>query len=281
MLSRLLIYLEAPTAAAKVVAALRAAPTQEEQIDLAVALRSLKTGWTTPLREEYFRWFITAEGYRGGNTFASSLRRAKNDAVGLLSDSDKAELKTVLEARPERRSPREALAARTLVKEWKLDELVPIVERGMKSKRDFERGRQLYSAVACSACHRFANEGGSVGPELTGVVGRFGVRDLVESMVDPSKVISDQYQAINIRKKDGDTLSGRIANLSAANVNVVEDMFDPGRMTNVRRPDIAAMEPSKVSMMPEGLLNTLKEDEIQDLLAFLLSRGDPQHAMYR
>jgi putative heme-binding domain-containing protein len=246
-----------------------------------MALRSLKGGWTPALREEYFRWFITAENYRGGNTFASSLRRAKGNAVEMLSEDEKVALKPILEARVERKSPRDALAARALVKEWKLEELVPVVERGLKSGHNFDRGRQLYGAVGCAACHRFVNEGGSVGPDLTGVVGRFSVRDLLESIVEPSKVISDQYQAINIRKKDGETISGRIANLSAAVVNVVEDMIDPGRMTNVRRSDIESMEPSKVSMMPEGLVNSLKEDEIEDLVAYLLSRGDAQHAMFR
>ena len=111
--------------------------------------------------------------------------------------------------------------------------------------------------------------------------GRFSVHDLLESIVEPSKIVSDQYQAINIKKTDGDIISGRVANLSGSNINVVEDMFDPGRMTNVRRMDIEAIEPSKVSMMPEGLLNSLKLDEIQDLIAFLLSRGDSQHAMYQ
>ncbi|MEX2139397.1 MAG: family 16 glycoside hydrolase, partial [Pirellulales bacterium] len=281
LLGRLLIYLEAPSAATKVVAALEAAPTQEEQIDLAVALRSLKTGWTTPLRERYFRWFTLAESYRGGNTFASSLRRAKTDAVAMLSDEERSALRPVLEAQAERRSPRDLLAARPIVKEWTLDELVPLAENGLKGGRSFERGRQLYSAVACAACHRFVNEGGSMGPDLTGVVGRYSVRDLLESLTDPSKVISDQYQAIVIHTQDGRVISGRVGNLSGANVNIVEDMFDPGRMTNVRRSEIEMMEPSPTSMMPQGLLNTLKADEIQDLIAYLLSRGDSEHAMYQ
>jgi len=55
---------------------------------------------------------------------------------------------------------------------------------------------------------------------------------------------------------------------------VIENMFAPNDFTNVKRQDIESMEPSKVSMMPEGLMNSLKEDEIQDLVAFLLSRGD-------
>jgi putative heme-binding domain-containing protein len=281
LLARLLIYLESPTAAAKVVRALRSAPTQEEQVDLAVALRSLKSGWTTPLREEYFRWFATAESYRGGNTFASSLRRAKRDAVELLSDDERTALTPILESRAEFKSPRELLAARPIIKEWTLSELVPIVERGLKGGRDFERGRQLYSTVACSACHRFANEGGALGPELTGVVGRYGVRDMLESIVEPNKVISDQYQAIIITTTGGKVITGRIGNLGAGNVNVIEDMFEPGRLTNVRRADIDFMEPSPVSMMPQGLLNTLTESEIQDLIAFLFSRGDPQYPAYK
>jgi putative heme-binding domain-containing protein len=281
LLARLLIYLEAPSAAAKVVAALEEAPTQEEQIDYAVALRTLKTGWTMPLRERYFRWFTLAQSYRGGNTFASSIRRAKSDAVETLSNEERTALRPILEAEPQRTSPRDLLAARPFVKQWTLDELITLVEDGLKGGRNFERGRQLYSSVACSACHRFVNEGGSVGPDLTGVVGRYSVRDLLESIVVPSKVISDQYQAIMIQTKDGRVVTGRIGNLSGANVNVVEDMLDPGRMTGVRRSDIEMMEPSPTSMMPEGLLNTLSAEEVQDLIAYLLSRGNPEHAMYR
>jgi len=280
LLSRLLVYLEAPSAAAKGVAALRAAPTQEEQVELAVSLSSLKTGWTAPLREDYFRWFTTAESYRGGNTFSSSLRHVKANAVELLSAADRAALKPILEAKAVVKSPREALAARPIVREWTLGELLPLVEKGIKNGRNFERGRQLFGAVGCSACHRFVNDGGSVGPELTGVSGRFSLHDLLESIVEPSKVVSDQYEATIIRKKDGDSVIGRIANLNNANVDVVEDMFDPGRMVSISRATIESMEPSAVSMMPEGLVNSLKVEEIQDLVAYLLSRGDAENAMF-
>jgi hypothetical protein len=58
-------------------------------------------------------------------------------------------------------------------------------------------------------------------------------------------------------------------------------MLDPGRMTGVRRSDIESMEPSQASMMPPGLLTTLKQDEIEDLIAYLLSRGDAEHEFYR
>lgn len=281
-LANLLVYLQSPTAASKVMAVFRNAPTQEEQIEYALALRALKAGWTLPLREEYFRWFVTkAATYRGGNTFASSLRTMKSQAVENLSAEEKTALKGILEAKPEQKSPLELLAARKFVKEWTLGELVPVVERGLNGGRNFERGRRLYGEVACASCHRFDNDGGSVGPDLSAVAGRFNVHDLLESIVEPNKTISDQYGAVVIRKKNGDVVTGRVANLSGNNLNIVENMLEPGRMTNVRRSDVESMEPSKVSMMPEGLLSSLKEEEIQDLAAYLLSRGDSKHAMFR
>ncbi len=281
LLARLLIYLEAPTAAAKVIEALQAAPTQEEQIDYAVALRTLKSGWTPPLREAYFRWFADAESYRGGNTLASSLRTAKNQAIETLSGEEKQALAAVLQAKGERKTPRELLEARPAIRNWTVEELMPVVEKGLQGGRDFARGRQAYHAVACSVCHRFSQEGGAVGPELTNVVGRYSPRDLLESIVTPSKVISDQYQAIVIQTKKGKTITGRVGNLAAANLNVIEDMFDPGRMTNVDREEIESITPGTVSMMPEGLLNSLTSEEIQDLFAYLLSRGDPEHPAFK
>ncbi len=190
-----------------------------------------------------------------------------------LSEQERAALKTVLDARPAHKSPRDLLAARKPVKDWTLAELVPIVERGLGGHRDLERGRRLYGAVACASCHRFGVEGGGVGPDLTAVAGRFNVRDLLESIVQPSKVISDQYAAIAIAKKDGQVVVGRVGNLHGDTLHIIEDMFDPGQTTNVRRSDIEEMKPSDVSLMPLGLLNSLNEEEVQDLVAFLLARG--------
>jgi putative heme-binding domain-containing protein len=282
-LAQLLVYLQSPGAATKIMALMRAAPTQEEQIDYALNLRALKTGWTTPLREEYFRWFnTTATAYRGGNTFASSLRRISTEAQATLTDDERQLLAPILEAPPQPKSPQELLAARKFVKEWRVDELVPLVESGLAGGgRNFQRGRQLYGAVACAACHRFGQEGGLVGPDLTGVAGRFSVRDLLEATVEPNKVISDQYAAITIVKKNGEIVTGRVANLNGSSLQIVQDMFAPGSMTGVRREDIENMQPSKVSMMPSGLLNTLTADEILDLMAYLVARGDPSHRAFQ
>jgi hypothetical protein len=57
-------------------------------------------------------------------------------------------------------------------------------------------------------------------------------------------------------------------------------MLNPNGIANVKRNDIDTMKPSKLSMMPTGLLDTLKEDEILDLMAYLLSRGDRKAALF-
>ena len=76
-------------------------------------------------------------------------------------------------------------------------------------------------------------------------------------------------------------VTGRVGNLDGDKLMVLENMFAPNDFTDVKRSDIQSIEPSKVSMMPEGLLNSLKDDETQDLLAFLLSRGDRRNKMFR
>ena len=275
VLAELLCYLQAPTAATKVMTALREGPTQEEQIHYALVLRVVKTGWTPALHEEYFRWFVdTASTYRGGNTFQSSLRTMKELAVANLSEEERAALKPVLDAQPSQKTPQDLLAARKFVKEWTLAELLPIVERDRDKPHDLERGRKLYGAVACNACHRFGTEGGGVGPDLTAVAGRFGVPDLLQAIVEPSKVISDQYAAVSIATTNGRVVTGRVGNLNGDNLMIIENMFDPGHSTNVKRSDIEEMKISDVSLMPPGLLNTLTVEEIEDLVAFLLARKD-------
>ena len=115
---------------------------------------------------------------------------------------------------------------------------------------------------------------------MTGVSGRFSSHDLLESIIKPSKEISDQYAAVSISTTDGQVVTGRIVNLSGDSIMVNTNMLDPNLMVGVDRKKVDEMKASKTSMMPEGLLNTLKEDEVLDLLAYLLSRGDRENPVF-
>ena len=281
-----LVYLQAPSAAAKLVALLDAAPTQEEQMEYGRELRVLKAGWTTELRQRYFTWFSRAGLFKGGPSLGGFLKMMKADAVASLSDAEKADLQPYIDLAPQTKGAPAAavsvanLPPRAFVKDWKLDELLPILDEKLQSRRDFDRGRSLFAAAACSACHRYNDEGGAVGPDLTGVGGRFSSRDLLESIIQPSKVISDQYGAVTIATTDGKVITGRIMNLNGDSLTINTNMLDPSAQVNVNVTKIEENVPATISMMPEGLLSTLREDEVADLVAYLLSRGDRSSRMF-
>lgn len=276
-LAQMLVYLESPTAAAKIIALLEQAPTQEEQLEYVKTLRVLKVGWTPELRKTYFSWFLKAASYKGGASFAGFVKNIKDEAVANLDAVAKAEVQPILDTVPTIKSPQEILAAtlagRSFVKAWTLDELTALTTDKLKG-RDFDRGRRMFAAAACVACHRFGGEGGAMGPDLSMAGGRFSAHDLLESIIDPSKVVSDQYAPNVFTLDDGTQVVGRVINAAGDTYRVNTDMFDPSQSVQVSGKKIRKIEPSQVSLMPPGLLNTLKGDEILDLVAYLLSQGD-------
>jgi putative heme-binding domain-containing protein len=279
-LCKLVTYLETPNAVSKTLALQAKAPTQEEQIEYALALRTVKTGWTENEHEQYFNWFHKAATYHGGNSFHGFLRNIRADAIKALSKSEQAELKQVLAVVPQPKSPKFAGKPRPFIKSYTIEELVPLVEKGLHG-RDFDKGRQLFGEAKCFTCHRFNNEGGGAGPDLTIISGRYSTRDLIEKVVNPNKAISDQYQAIVVTTTGGRQIIGRIVNLFGDNIQINTDMLDPNKLVAVDRNKIETLEPSKVSLMPAGLLDTLAPNEILDLVAYLYSRGNRNDKMFR
>ena len=281
-LCNLMVYLKAPSVAAKTLPLIENAPTQEEQIDLARALRTLTVGWTPELRKAYFSWIARAADFKGGPSLAGFFRQIREAALATLTESEKADLKPILEAPPRAKATAATSGpARAFVKSWTIEELVPVVESGLRQRRDFDRGRSLFAAANCFSCHRFDNEGAAVGPDLTAVSGRYGPRDLLESILLPSKVISDQYEAVIVSTADGKVVTGRIMNLHGDTMTINTDMLDPSAQVNVNRTKIEETRPSPISMMPEGLLSTLDKEEVVDLIAYLYSRGDREAKPFR
>lgn len=280
MLAELLVRLQSPTAAPKLVALLEATPTQEQQIELAKSLRLLKAGWTDQLQERYFSWFHKAATYRGGASFDLFVQDIKKEAVENLTPERKKALAAILNKKPESTTPVFSGKPRTLVKKWGVEDLAAVVEPSALKGRNFDKGRQLFGEASCFACHRFDGQGGAIGPDLTGLSGRFSPRDILESTILPSKQVSDQYQAVKILTDDGKVVVGRIVNLAGDTYRVNTNMLDPNALTMVNTNTIEEIVPSDKSMMPEGLLDNFTEEEIKDLMAYLLSRGDRNNAMF-
>ena len=275
-LAAVLIYLEAPQVAARTLKLLLASQTQEDQIYYVLVLRALKSGWTLDERRAYFKWFNTTGSLRGGHSFPRFMLLIRNEAIASMDEKDQAALAEIINAPLTTIDPNATLAARPFVRKWKVADLLSATDI---EGRNLERGRQMFAAAACFKCHRFGGEGGIIGPDLTGVGKRFNNQYLLESLIEPSKVISDQYQSTIFSMSNGQTVVGKVANLNIETLNVITNMLDPGNYTNIEREDIKEVQPSQVSMMPDGLLDTLNKDDILDLLAFLKSGGgtvDPE-----
>jgi putative heme-binding domain-containing protein len=283
LLCETLVYLQSPTAAAKGMALIAAAPTQEEQMEYARSLRMLKAGWTTETRTAQLEWFLKAANFKGGASFDKFIEFIRNDSLATFTDAEKTQLADLISKKPERKSAIENIGAifvgRT-PKNWTLEELSTAATTGLKA-RSYDNGRKMFGAAACFTCHRFGNEGGMTGPDLTGAGGRYSPHDFLDQIINPSKVINEQFVPSVLTKENGEQIIGTVVNLGGDTVTLNTDLSDPNQRVSVDRKTVKSIEPSKVSPMPPMLLNMLKKDEILDLMAYVLSGGDKSNAMFQ
>ncbi|MEI7774827.1 MAG: c-type cytochrome, partial [Verrucomicrobiota bacterium] len=283
LLCETLVYLQSPTVAAKAMALIENAPGQEEQLEYARSLRMLKTGCTTQTRTAFLEWFLKAANYRGGASFAKFVEFIRNDSLATMTEGEKTEFAELIAKKPERKSAIENLGAmfagRTPTA-WTLEELGPVANAGMKG-RNFDHGRKLFGAAACFTCHRYGNEGGMTGPDLSGAGGRYSPQDLLDQIINPSKEINEQFVPSVLTKTNGDMVIGVVVNLKGDSVILNTDPSDPDQRVSVDRKQVKTIEPSKVSPMPPGLLNMLTKDEILDLVAYVLSGGNEDHPAFK
>jgi putative heme-binding domain-containing protein len=314
-LCQLLVALEAPGVVSKTLALLARAETQEEQITYIFALRHVRTGWTPADRRAYFAWFNrpreTADGgatypggasytivkntrhpaatvqwfadvgreYGDGSSFVKFMANIRRDAEATLTEAERAQLAPLLNtAAAAGAGSFPAAKVRSFTREWKTADLLPALDSA-KTGRSFEKGRQAFVDSQCAACHKMGNEGGGVGPDLTAVASRFTRRDILEAIVEPSKVISEQFQNSTIVLKNGEDFTGRVVEDTAEKVVLYVNPFTQDR-TEIRKSDIQSRTAARLSPMPEGLANVLTKDDLLDLLAFLESAGRSNHPAF-
>ena len=163
---------------------------------------------------------------------------------------------------------------------WSIDDVLALSKDGLKG-RSYANGHRTFQAALCSSCHRFGSEFGGVGPDVTGAGNRYSLRDLLENIVDPSKVISDQYESTLVEKKDGSSLVGRIIKEEGDKLSIAENPLQANQLTVVSLNDVRSRTKYPVSAMPPALLNSLNRDEVLDLVAFLLSGGNKEDKVFK
>jgi putative membrane-bound dehydrogenase-like protein len=123
----------------------------------------------------------------------------------------------------------------------------------------------------CAVCHRLFGEGEAIGPDLTGAT-RNDLDFLLSSLVDPSAVVRKEYQAQTVALADGRVLTGLVVDESP---NALTLLDSQRQKTTIPRADIDESRPATVSVMPEGLLDALPDDQVRDLFRYLQSSGPP------
>lgn len=132
---------------------------------------------------------------------------------------------------------------------------------------DPAKGKTTYAAL-CAACHKLYGEGGAIGPDLTGS-DRHNLDYLLGNIVNPNEIVPADYRLTVFTLKDGRVVSGVIPEQNEKTVTVqtpVERLIIPADTITKR-------ESLPVSLMPEGLLKTMDEAAVKDLVAYLMTRG--------
>ena len=254
---------------------LEASRTQEQQIIYTQALvrAAGSPAWTPQRRERLFALAVDRVPHWKGGASVRGVREGRMNAiVGMLSAEQRQAQADKIAAAQQPPAVMAAIA-RPFVKEWNMDELSPLLEAGLKQPRDRERGRALFLATGCLACHNFRGEGGLAGPDLSSAGGRYSARDLLDNILNPSKVINEQNGLQIYTMKDGRVMVGRTVNLAGDIMMVATNPMDPGG-SEVRFSlgELQGIAPSPVSFMPAGLLNTLSPEEVLDLVAYLTAK---------
>ncbi|MBI2478208.1 MAG: c-type cytochrome [Planctomycetia bacterium] len=278
-LCELLVYLQAPNVIPKTLALLASAATQEEQIQYALLLTQVADGWDIQSRGRMLAWLKQAQKFPGGKLVDATVKNLQADYSASLTREQREQLAEAIAALDAPAPDEPLLPPRPFVRRWQPEDLVSELPR-TKSGRSRASARTALAAGLCLRCHRIGNEGGRVGPDLTSIGKRFDDRALLESILEPSKVIDPKYRHTAYELDNGKVVHGRTIGVNAQQLVIETDPLTAATVT-IDRDAIEASHPAEVSPMPNGLMDTLSADEILDLLAYLRSASDVQSPAFQ
>lgn len=316
-LSILLLHLDAPTAVGKTLALLASAKDDPDYqktfmasselifrnpqygLDIASMLANVPpaqatfyatvlggadTGWTPALRETYFGWIKNAlTAYKGGRSYVGFLDRTRKMALASVDKVDYNKYDELSGGKLLTDSGNDlvndGLQPEGPGRRWTVEEAEPLLAN--LSGRDLVKGKAMYAASLCQSCHGMQGVGGAIGPDLTQLGTRFSAKDILVATLRPNETISDQYGATVLELKSGGSILGKINDEDAQNYFISQNPFAPNDIRTVAKSSVLRKKPAEVSLMMEGLVNRLNEEELKDLMAYLISGGNAAHAVYK
>jgi putative heme-binding domain-containing protein len=143
---------------------------------------------------------------------------------------------------------------------------------GLKGKPD--GGEAVFKRV-CAACHKIGDVGFEFGPNLGDVGKRLTRREIIESIIEPSKKVDPKFVATTVITADGKTEIGLVVKKSDEAITIVGA---DGKPKEIARDEIEELEETKQSSMPENLSSTLAPTEFLDVIEYLTTQQTPPAA---
>jgi putative heme-binding domain-containing protein len=178
--------------------------------------------------------------------------------------------------------------------EWKFEDLAAAVEaldhkamghdhddHADHTQRSFTAGKQLFTVANCVGCHKIGDVGKEFGPDLLKLDAKLKPSDILKEILDPSAKINEKYQTNVFELQNGQVIQGLVVEESGDIIKVVENPLISTVPKEIKRSDVADRVRSNTSIMPKGLLEKLTRDEIMDLVAFIISRNNKDHAVFK
>lgn len=269
-LCRLLVYLKSPNVIEKTMPLLQAATTSEDLLFYPFMLRYLKDGWTLDQRKIAFEALNKAEKMTGASTFFKAISDTRSELAAALKPDEAVKLAAVINPpKPAALSPH-ALPGHSF-KNWTLADLEPQLAKMDAKSRSRESARDALVRSQCVFCHRVSMDAtlpaGVFGPDLVQVSARFGRKDLLDHILNPSKFIDEKFRLMTVKTSDGKTHSGSLESEDDERVVLKPNPLAPDTI-EIGKAMIKERTISEISPMPAGLLNALKAEQILDLLAW-------------
>ncbi len=164
-------------------------------------------------------------------------------------------------------------------KEWKFEDLAAAIDK-LDHGRSFTNGKQMFQVANCVACHKMNGAGVDIGPDLTKLDPKLTRRDILRDILDPSFKINEKYQSWTIETQAGKVLTGLILEEKGDTVKLIENPLVKSEPVVLKKSDILERRKSPNSIMPKGQVDRLTREEILDLVAYILARGDQRHPLF-
>lgn len=196
-LCELLVYLQAPDMIDPILTRIEESEDTRDWTHYLVFARYLKEGWTDELRKRYLEGLAKAERFPAGRWYIRTLQALRTEATDTLTSEQKSKFSNLLDpATPEVPSPPVTVDPANYFQDWKLEDFASEIRSDL-SGHSTESGQRAFHKAGCAACHRIQSDPATanavIGPDLTGLSGRFDTHAILESVIHPSQVIGDKY----------------------------------------------------------------------------------------